>query len=109
MVLDLDPNAVLTARLETTDAAARKPPLKLPTYDHGDQVSQDLLARVQQAAHHLAAVQQAYRETLVAARQAGASWRQLAAAARLSPSRIRQLLAKTSGTVEPASPVVRYS
>jgi transcriptional regulator with XRE-family HTH domain len=109
MVLDLDPSAVLTARLETTDAATHKPPLELHAHGQGDQVPQGMLARVQQAAHHLAAVQQAYHEALVAARQAGASWRQLAAAARMSPSRIRQLLARTPGTVEPTSPVGRYS
>jgi hypothetical protein len=51
-----------------------------------------VLAGVQQAAQHVTHAQDAYREALVAAHQAGYSLRQLAAAAGRSPSRIRQLL-----------------
>jgi transcriptional regulator with XRE-family HTH domain len=109
LVLDLDPTAVLTARLAPPAAAMQALPLEPHTQSHGNQGPQDLLTHVQQVTHHLAAVQQVHREALVAARQAGASWRQLAAAARLSPSGIRQLLARTPGTVEPPSPVVRDS
>jgi transcriptional regulator with XRE-family HTH domain len=94
MVLDLDPAAVLTARIETTDPAAHALPLEPHTRVPRDQVPQDLLTRVQQATRHLAAVRQAHHEALVAARQGGASWGQLAAVAGLSPSRIRQLLGR---------------
>jgi len=107
IALDLDPAAVLTARLETPDAT----PDALSPESHarslGDQVPQDLLTRVQHTAHHLDEVQQAHHEALVAARQAGASWRQLATATGLSSSRIRQLLGRTRGLAEPTSPMRR--
>jgi len=109
LVLDLAPTAVLTARLATMAAAVQAPPLEPHAHSHGNQGPQDLLTRVQQATHRLAEVQQVHHAVLVAARQAGASWRQLAAAARLSPSRIRQLLARPPGTGESTSPVVRSS
>jgi hypothetical protein len=107
MVLDIDPATMLTARLETTDATAHALPVEPHAHSPRAQVPQNLLTRVQQATHHLVAVQQAHHEALVAARQAGASWRQLAAATGLSYSRIRQLLGKTLGTAEPMLPVVR--
>ena len=108
MVLDIDPAIVLTARLEATDAAAHALPVEPHTCGPRDQVPQALLTHVQQTTHHLAAVQQAHHEALVAARQAGASWRQLAAATGLSPSGIRQLLARIPNTASPTSPVVQY-
>jgi len=108
MVLDLDLAAVLSTRLETTDATSDALSPELRARGPRDQGPQDLLTRVEQAAHHLAEVQQAHHEALVAARQAGASWRQLAAAARLSSSRIRQLLGRTRGLAEPTSPMRRH-
>ncbi len=94
LVLDLDPATVLTAQLETTDTATHAQPVVSYARDPRDPGPQDLLTRVQQATRHLAEVQQAHHEALVAARQAGVSWRQLAAATGLSPSRIRQLLGR---------------
>ena len=107
LVLKLDPTAVLTAQLETKATTTYARPLVSHTHDLGLSGSQDLLARVQQAAYHLAEAQEAHHTALVAARQAGASWRQLATATGRSPSRIRQLLARTPGSAAPTSPVVR--
>ena len=85
-VLDLDPVALLAAVSDPgchLDAHTEGRPHRLPT---------NMLVQVQHAAEQVAQAQQAYRETLSAAQQAGHSLRQLAAAAGQSPSRIRQLL-----------------
>jgi transcriptional regulator with XRE-family HTH domain len=94
MVLDLDPAAVLAAQLETTATTTHVQPVVSHARNPRDPGPQDLLTRVQQATRHLAEVQQAHHDVLIAARQAGVSWRQLASATGLSPSRIRQLLGK---------------
>jgi len=103
-VLALDPAALGAAilRLRPPVASSRLPG------DSTVRAVEDLLAHVQHATQHVTQAQQAYHAALVAARQAGASWRQLAIAAGRSQSRIRQQLGRTPGTAEPMSPMLRH-
>jgi transcriptional regulator with XRE-family HTH domain len=86
-VLALAPGTLVAAASRLT------PRPETPTGSAPRWAFQDVLARVQDAAQEVTYAQQTYREALGAARQAGYSFRQLAAVSGCSPSRIRQLVA----------------